>query len=381
VIVYSPVRSYVGTDIQFSAKIELQNKRKGGSSHLWFRFPAAMESQLSGDIDPFVVALLLVAMQNGESMEVRGPLSNQLFQGLQSYQEIYHVWYPDRFHMIAILPTALRDDAVSSHRNEGCAFSGGVDSFFTLLELIKKQSEESDSPRLTHALFMAGFDMPLHLGSSIEELTRSYSQMMKDLTLQFVVGSTNVRQFVNTVDWTNAHGQALAASALFLKNTLYKFNIPASYTADSYPKWGTHPQLDHHLSTESMHMVHHGAHANRVRKLETISLSIESYDRLRVCWIQDIGLKNCGQCEKCVRTMVALDLLKALPRYVTFGSANLDRRQVRQLKQRTYQGRLFARELMREAMRRRRPKIWFDLAFSLVRRTIRFHAAKIVNLS
>ena len=359
-IIHAPAFTQTGNETLVSARIQLRTKRRGVPSELWFRFTGT--ARVSADADPFVVALLLLAMQNDEPIEIRGTLSRKLFNGLQQYQHVYHSWFPDRFKMIEIRPEGLREDVTQEAAGAACAFSGGVDSFYTLLAL---------RSQVTHAIFMAGFDMPLNLTDSIGELVRSYSTMMKDFRINLIVGSTNVRNFVNSVDWTNAHGQALAATALFYKDSWSKFYIPSSYSLDNYPKWGSHPSLDHLLSTESLQLIHHGAHANRVRKLETVSKAPESYDRLRVCWIQDIGLRNCGECEKCIRTMVALDILGKLPRYSTFGPRKkLNRHKVRQLMPRTHQARLFARELMREAVRRGKYLNFFDLGYSLLRREL-----------
>jgi hypothetical protein len=227
-------------------------------------------------------------------------------------------------------------------------------------------------PQLRYALFMAGFDMPLHLTQSIAELTRSYAVMMKGLGVEFVVGSTNIRKFVNTVAWTNAHGQALAAAALFFKNSWRNFYIPSSYASGSHPKWGTHPSLDPLLSTESLKFIHHGIEANRVNKLSLISTYSETYDRLRVCWIQDLGLKNCGECEKCIRTMIALALQNKLFHYTTFEGDALNAGKIRNLKMRTHQARIFAQELIIEAAKRFKLGICLNLGFALLRRAV-FH--------
>src|SRR5690606_31766343 len=140
-----------------------------------------------------------------------------------------------------------------------------------------------------------------------------------------------------------------------------QFYIPSSYTSTSYPRRGTHPSLDPLLSTESLTFVHHGTELNRVNKLALISKDSESYSRLRVCWIQDLGLKNCGQCEKCIRTMLALKIHGKLPHYTTFEPQALDSEKVRGLKMRTHQARLFARELMKEAAKRGQWQICMDL--------------------
>jgi hypothetical protein len=350
----------------------MESKKRGLPDELWFRFQKVTGVEVSSDIDPFVVALLLLAMNKNESIRVRGTLSKKLFAGLNEYQRVYHSWFPDRFHRVDIVPMGLRDDGEACEKFASCAFSGGVDSFYSFLTLLGRGKDSNIQNRLSHTLFMGGFDMPLHLIESIKELTDSYEEMMKGLGIHFVIGSTNVRKFVNTVDWTNAHGQALVASALFFKEHWERFYIPSSYTLHAYPKWGTHPDLDALLSTESMQIIHHGANANRVNKLEVVSKAPETFHRLRVCWIQDIGLRNCGHCEKCMRTMIALNILGVFSKFKTFSGEHPSSKKIRNLKMRTYQARLFAKELMAEALRRRKLKIFVDLGISLIRRELFF---------
>jgi hypothetical protein len=178
--------------------------------------------------------------------------------------------------------------------------------------------------------------------------------------------------FVDAVDWTNAHGTALLASALFFKHRLSEFHVPSSYVDGTYPRWGTHPQLDPLLSTESMTFVHHGTEVNRVQKLELIAQRPMSYERLRVCWIQDIGLRNCGNaknvCEHRSHSTSWADFRITrrsksghwtTRRFAGFGIA-------------THQSRVFARELMREAIRRGKLHVWGSLGYSLIRREV-FH--------
>jgi hypothetical protein len=365
VIIHTPTLILQNGKARVSATVELKQRARETASELWFSFPASSLKDLSADCDPFVVALLLLAMQRQEAIEVRGILSEKLLSGLMAYQDVFHSWYPDRFFKIEIKPEGARSD-LEKGNTEACAFSGGVDSFYTLSTLLEERPL-----RLKQALFMAGFDMPLGLTRSFDELAVSYTELARERSFDLVIGSTNVRSFLNTVDWTNAHGQALAASALFFKKKWSRFYIPSSYTGNTYPKWGTHPQLDGLLSVESLQFVHHGACANRVKKLERLIDRPETYDRLRVCWIQDIGLRNCGECEKCVRTMTALEILGALDRYQTFSTPERTRHNLRNLQHRTHQSRAFARELLGEALEKNRYGIAMDLAYSLLKREVR----------
>jgi hypothetical protein len=253
-IVYPPRSVPIEEDILVSSRIEIHGTKRRFPRELWFRFPNW--SQPSDDSDPFVVALLLLAMQNGEDIEVKGTLSRKVYEGMERYQQIFHDWFPDRFRLIDVRCSQLRDDFPAGSTGCGAAFSGGVDSFYTFLSLKEK---------LTHTIFMAGFDMPANLIGSIGELTGSFSKMMKEFGVKFITGSTNIRMFVDAVDWTNAHGTALLASAMFFKQRLSEFYVPSSYVEGAYPRWGTHPDLDPLLSTESMNFVHHGTQVNRVQ--------------------------------------------------------------------------------------------------------------------
>ncbi|MBI2712395.1 MAG: hypothetical protein HYX41_06010 [Bdellovibrio sp.] len=351
-------------------------------SDLWFQFVSTDPELLASDhLDPFAVSLLLVGMKRKEAIRINGSLSRSVYEGMKKYQEIYHEWFPDQFHLIEILPDSLREEPSYQSKHESleslgsaAAFSGGVDSFYSFLKL----AHGTESPKLTHTLFMAGFDMPLNLKDSIHQLTSTYSKLMTDSGISFVTGSTNIRKFVNSVEWTNAHGQALIASALFFESHWQSFTIPSSYTHGSYPKWGTHPSLDPLLSTSTMKFKHHGAEKNRVSKLEWIAQHPESFHKVRVCWIQELGLQNCGVCEKCIRTQLALQILDKNDNYLNF-ERKLTRKAIRSLSQRTYQGRLFAWELIKEALSRWKFGVAFDLWYSLIARRIRYTLKRLSN--
>src|SRR4051812_46527229 len=84
--------------VRISTKFELASELE----ELWFEFP--LDSQPSTDSDPFVLALLLLAMQKKEEIYVEGTLSRNLLKGIERYQQVFHSWYPDRFSQIKILP-------------------------------------------------------------------------------------------------------------------------------------------------------------------------------------------------------------------------------------------------------------------------------------
>lgn len=85
----------------------------------------------------------------------------------------------------------------------------------------------------------------------------------------------------------------------------------------AYEKW-----LLPNLNTGSLAFYNSNQSWNRLEKTQVVSGLEESWDNLMVCFI---GVDNCGQCDKCRKTLMALDVLgeDVLERYR--GSFDLER--------------------------------------------------------
>jgi hypothetical protein len=80
--------------------------------------------------------------------------------------------------------------------------------------------------------------------------------------------------------------------------------IGSTFTWAQLFPWGSHPFLDPLWSTEWCELVHSGCEADRPAKARFIADRHPALlKHVRVCW-QDGRTTNCGQCEKCLRTMV-----------------------------------------------------------------------------
>jgi hypothetical protein len=302
-------------------------------------------------------------------MEIEGPVSARLMAGLVEYQRVFAEWFPERFHPIQILAKGgravvardapERPGGVRLGPRQACAFSGGVDSYHALLE-----HPGAD------ALWIAGFDTPVNLRESLADMRTRLAIAAGKLGRRLIAVETNAREWLDTVDWTNAHGPLLAAAALFFEGEWNEFIVPSSYRPGTSPRWGTHPALDPLLSTESLRFTHESTPHSRLDKLARLVAEPAAHESLRVCWRQDLGLRNCGECEKCVRTMIGLDVLGVLPRFTTF-PARLARARVSGLTLRNHQARLFAREMAWGALRRGRLGWTLAIGEAFVRRAIR----------
>lgn len=68
--------------------------------------------------------------------------------------------------------------------------------------------------------------------------------------------------------------------------------------------WGSNPITDRMLSTDSFQLIHDGAGYSRTEKVREIAEWPEVQNYLRVCWEGQELDRNCGRCEKCVRTVL-----------------------------------------------------------------------------
>ncbi|HZP80280.1 MAG TPA: hypothetical protein VFB21_01460 [Chthonomonadaceae bacterium] len=311
---------------RLSARIEMQTPPEGLPDTLWFEFPESYRAWLSPRADAFVVSLLLTAMERGEDIEACAPLSPHLRRGIEEYQRLFHIW---RSYLRLVSIRSEDDDSVQEATPcaVGCAFSGGADSFFTLYSHLPAREPLPDY-RITHALFLHGFDVPLEDEATYAQAAGAYQGMMETLNIAFVPVRTNSRDFVRHLDWQMAHGVVLLGAALALEPMFSRFYIPSSQYYGETAPWGSDYRTDPLLSTQTMQFVNDGASYTRVEKINAFAHWPEAYARLRVCWEKLDGLNNCCVCSKCVRTMAALEVCGALPHYTTF-PLPFTRRQVR----------------------------------------------------
>ena len=71
------------------------------------------------------------------------------------------------------------------------------------------------------------------------------------------------------------------------------------------------------LSSSRLSVVHDGASFARIERTSFIAHSDVALETLHVCW-QDYSQGNCSRCQKCLRTMAALDLLGVRDRATSF---------------------------------------------------------------
>jgi hypothetical protein len=259
-----------------------------------------------------LAALLPVAMRLGTPLSLPGPVSQRLMRNADHIQRILSSWRRDLrpVSVAAAGETNRRFDA----RNVGCFFTGGVDSFYTLLKNLEFERGEK---RITHLLYVRGFDVPLTDAALGQEVERHLAEAARSLELPLIVVSCNLRHLsYRWIPWGRVqHGAALASVALCFRRFFRRIYVAASVVYDSPAPWGSHPLLDPLWSTESLEIVHDGCEASRAEKIQwQVARSAVALDHLRVCSENRDGRYNCGRCEKCQRTMIGLHAVGQLGR-------------------------------------------------------------------
>lgn len=289
------------------------------------------------------VSSILPCMKKGRAFRPSEPLDPRLLGSFEQIQDLYLAWVPG----LTRLP-AKSLDAAAPRRRAGTGrvaafFSGGVDSFYTLM---KRRDE------ITDLIFVHGFDIKLEDDKLFGETLGMIEHIARKTGKTLTRLETDIRPVLDSyIGWDYGHGPALAATAYLLSGQFDKIYIPSSQDYTHLFAFGSHPLLDPLWSLSDLDIVNDGAEARRIRKVEAIARHQIVLDTLRVCWMNPDSAYNCCRCEKCHRTMIALKVAGALDRCRTFPEP-LRNENIRALKIVATNTRSFMTESLREAERR-----------------------------
>jgi len=368
-ILHHPKIETKGDKIRVSAYIEVETKKEY-SDTLWYEFDKEYEEYISESSNGFVVAMLFLAMYLGEDIKVKGSMSPKLAYGLKGFQGYFNFWHPKLFNVIKISCDGyeIENDAP---KGVMCTFSGGVDSFYTLYEHLP-ENEDNPLHQITHCLLLDGFAIPRtdELNHSYQVIRASYEKLTRKLGIGLVFVATNIANlYEGKLHSVQTDGPVLASAPLILGRLISTFHIASPCTYSQIVPMGTSAVTSSLLSTEKLNVTLHGSETSRVEKTVAITNWPETYDKLRVCW-EEIGVKNCCRCEKCIRTMITLNVAGVLSKYETF-PLPLERHMVRNWRLLDEQNFWYAREISDLAKTRGMSDIVFDVNYAISRSKIK----------
>lgn len=308
VTVDKPERSVENGNNTVSAWLGIVDRR----FHLRY---VASRADIADGVEPFLPAVLLAAMSKRATIRMSGDVSGRLLSSLTTIQDIFHVWSPRRLYRVPIEGAAPAPPRPPIGQGIGCFFTGGVDSWYSVL----KHRDE-----ITHLVYVHGFDVRLEDRPLRTRVSAMLHEVAQHLDKPLLEVETNLHAITDQyVGWEFYHGPALASVALLLSPILRKIYIPATHTYAALYSLGSHPLLDPLWSTEAVEIVHDGCESSRSQKVMRVASHELALRTLRVCWLNPGGAYNCGRCEKCLRTMIALRAAGALEKAPTFGELDL----------------------------------------------------------
>lgn len=277
---------------------------RGGitEKELWFHYPKELSMPEDSDCDSYLLATLLPAMQMKADIIVHGNVSRELLANLTELQHIWHKWLPEEFFLVDIKVDSIRENET---RAEGAitAFSGGVDAQFTAYRHAMGRAGYATQP-LKAGVLIHGFDIPLTDIQGFSGTERMASVTLDDLNIDLLSVKTNIRDVWDiNLNWLYYFGIAVASVLSGLNRYAGIGLIGSSEPYDSLvTPLGSHPMIDPLMSSGTFKIIHDGAGFSRTEKVEVISEWLVGTQNLRVCWDGGKNDRNCGICEKCVRT-------------------------------------------------------------------------------
>lgn len=299
------------------AVTSLRRSASGRAEALIAGAPVWLEADAEVDLpmDAIVSAFFIPALRHGAPLVLDGALSERLRSQLPYVADIVREWWGWQGALpVEPVGTPAPSGGLLSPalRRSALLFSGGVDSFFSLLR----------GPLAPDALvFVGGFDVPLHdvaRCNAAHDLVRRVADTVGVRTIRV---TTNVRThpLFSSISWEQTHGGALAAIGHALRGEISHLIISSTPSfREIATHWGSHVRLDTLWSSEQLGVWHVGATHRRSEKLVAIAGEPLVREHLRVCWEHRGTGLNCGVCEKCLRTQLLLLEREQLHHFRTF---------------------------------------------------------------
>lgn len=324
------------TDNVAFLKAIVKDGGQGKDYELWFSVDNSYGKYLTPEVaDAFLLIMLQVAMQSNQEIKSEAPVSERLlFNLVNGVMPILNKLYPDN-SIIGIEAPAVSCHFGGTANGTGCSL--GVDSFSSIIDLMSDKLPKEN--RLTHlALFNSGQHGDDNLEGAEKQFlidVEAVKAPAAEMGLSVVGINSNVNKLFKDYKYPLLHRFVVSTCAfpLVLQKLFKAYTYASSYPIDNFslnPEDVSHVEyaLVPLLSTESTGLHNGRPTYNRVDKTRILSTSPVAQRYLNVCWasqlhnmygtkvyLQDKKKLNCGICDKCIRTLMTLEVLGKLDEF------------------------------------------------------------------
>lgn len=287
---------------------------------MWYEVEEYYEEYLCVErADAFVIAALPYAIREGIDIIVDAPLSEQLYYQLTTTYITALGKNVKSYHSIRLECDSLESAELPSAGAVGTGFSGGVDSFYTLCTHLQTKAKHHN---LTHLTFFNVGASGDEGGEKARKLFLERQSPAKAIAnangLGFITVDSNISEFLR-YQHVQTHTMRSMSAVLALQKLFSVYYYSSSSTISEFSLAKADAATGYYdimsaycLSTENTRFIISGPNETREDKCIVIADYPQSYQHLSVCLVGDT---NCGRCEKCERTMLALHAVGKLELY------------------------------------------------------------------
>lgn len=305
------------------------------------RGPAAEE--LAPNPDAFLLACVMPAMEYRERrVEIEGTICPELRNGLGSAFSVIRDWFPEHKGPAIEASGGFRPAVPRTPPRVASFMSGGIDALATL------RSNRLDYPldhpaSIQDCFFLFGFNTydfnpSGPVAERVEDFERRVIRMenlAREARINLIPVYTNVRFIAKDfLSWNKrGMGAGLASVAHAFSARISRALIGSSGDQGAVPPLGTHPLLDPNYSSAGLEIRHDGLWLARLQKTAIVSDWDAALAIVQSCQQHELhDTINCGQCNKCFRTMIHLAALGKLERAHAFPSRAVTPEMIHQAK-------------------------------------------------
>lgn len=277
-----------------------------GNRQVWWEMTGP-DASLPGPLrvhDLAVTAFIFTAMHEGRDLHVDGPVTFSLLKNMEDLIACWHAWRPDLYKKINVSAAQEVADSmlsVSVPSRAVAAFSGGLDASFTAWRHVTHGAGRRSYDLLAGVLIQ-GFDIALDANGAFATTVSTAADSLRSINVPMVTMRTNWRD-VACINWEMEFGNGVATC---LRNWQGSACAGLVGSDEDYARlvlpWGGNPITYTMLGSRDFQIVYDGGEYTRTEKAEQILGWPAGLRNLRVCWQGPLTGRNCGHCEKCLRT-------------------------------------------------------------------------------
>lgn len=311
-----------GNRVQAVATVQWEDSEQP-THEVFFQTDETYADSLTCNPHAFLVGCVIPAMHHGEKrIFIDEEICPELRDGLITVLNWIRHWYYDASREVVQIEARTRSKSLTPGKPDraGLFFSGGVDSYASLrMNRLNFPPEHPGS--IKDALVVYG----LHNDEteSFKQALRAVSEEVQNAGVIAIPVYTNVVSLGHGWDFwgDELEGAALSSIAHVFTNRLNVASIGCTFDISTLIPHASHPLLDPNYSSHDLRIRHDGITLSRLEKVKLVAGWENAFQHLRVCndtkYVRP-GMLNCGQCEKCIRTMLAFLALGVLQKSRVF---------------------------------------------------------------